>query len=405
MVGVIRVGLTLDPPFVTECALDFPQKCPNPGITVEILYAALFNVLHLNISWILVQNYSEIDKGLDIGVFDFMGNARYLRKDRLSKWHFTPIVFNYGFGFVVKHNVVQKEQQINVFDGFTKELWILLLSVTLSLKIVKRILARTCKMTIKQTRFIQGVWFLLLTLMMETYQNLITVNLLTSQLDYIFPFNDLADLGQKLISKQCRLVMMKSFYRTSDFREYFFESTRKLPWAKNYRDFFKINPPIFVDSHEDIAVFVKNSTCNVGFDFVSISGQSFYSSMCELTVKMFDSDVLKRADVFYHVLKNLEPELSTVLSSEPFARYYDFLVNKYLPAPMECNKNLAITKQLTMEHFIQSFLLVFSGIAIAGFCTIMQHCVYSITKQIRRKRKYTIFEPVVIYQKRSTLIN
>lgn len=386
--NIIRVGITPDPPYSMDCAWSYPEKCPNPGVDIEFIHTVLTGMLHLNVSWVPSENYSVLYEGMNGDVIDLIGLSAPLTSAYhayFSNWYYSPIVFRYDIGFIVKYTTVYIEDRVNIFERFKKELWTVLLLTTITILALK-LLTRKLKIYWPHFRLVYFIWFVILTLVIETYGNLITVSMVTSGAQIVHPFSNISDLGNKIAENKCRFALLNSYMDGPEFYQTFFEPNHNRSWAKIYKYAYEVNKPILTDNREDMVTFVKNSTCVVGLDLVGAEA-SFYNSICGISVKTFSSEILTFSHVFYHSLPHLVSNLDTVVSSDSIAHYGDSLLKQYFySSPMnDCKVDTMLNGILSFSQLFHNFLFLFLGCCTAGM-PIFMYCVVLSLKRIISKQ-------------------
>lgn len=359
----IRIGATEEQPYVFPCFVNYPKKCDKMGTDLEYIYNVLNGMLDLHIDFYNYSDLIDLRRALVTNEIDVIGNTLPLDRNNVMNetvLH-TPPSNTLSIGFFTKFQPVTAH--IDPFSTFDWDFWICISMFTILLVIIKKFFTKSTSV-----KLFFVLWSLVLTLITEMYGNLLTADLLTSK-DIRTSFEDLADLGQKLVRRECRLVV---YYKYVDIPEYqiIFNPHHEKVWAENFRLASRSNPPILISNKEDMYPLVRNSNCVVGLDFVGLD-LSMYESLSDIVVKLFPEDIPFLYYAYYHKLAQFSTVMDTIFASESFRALPDALRKRY-------HSNMNMTKLKSMDEIFlldvsklySCFMILIVGIVSSGAIAI-----------------------------------
>lgn len=382
----IRIGAIKAEPFVYSSFVEFKRECDDCGVELELAYSVLHNFLHLNVTGILFSNDSEMEAAIQRNEIDFTGNTK--RRDYSSvyrMWHSTPSTMYLGIGFFVKS---PKESKIvNPIFSFSWDLWLCIIFLTAFLHLGYQLISTRFRLTFLTSHFTYILWSIITTLLMEMYSNVITTDLIT-KIEGSPLFNDLMDLGRKLLSKECRLVINSQYIiYNSTIKKTVVNPQHNQSWAEMFRAAYTVNYPIVVENSTDLFHFVRNSSCVVGLDYVGYD-KTLYGSLCGIDVKMFPEEILYRPYVYYHNLDMLQTFINDIFISDAIRQLSNLLMHKYTQKYFEHHLNcLELLERseftFSLHRLYYCFSIFIIGILVSGLIVLMQQMKIYILRQTR----------------------
>lgn len=374
----IRVGATVSPPFVLECFRYRQEQCAQLGIDLEYLYNLLVHVLHANVSWVAYDSFDDLTVALNNNEIDIIGNTLVVPTVKTNftdsaLYHTPPSTF-LGVGFFVKEQP-RIDKAMNIFSAFSWDLWICLTFITLFYLSLKKVISnhQVFYKSRKGINFCYFFWFFVIALILELYDNLFAVELAVPTLRSDSVFKDLVDLGQKLVRKQCRIVVYDTYFYEEDFIHIFYP-THAGDWANYFKLAYDINPPMMVHDKASWIQYIRNSSCVVGLDFVSYDDTGILENICGVEVKTFPAQIPFQPFVYYHKLHHLVPLFDVIFASDSFLKLSEVLLRKYIYTfEFQC-KSFSSTNSyyLTVSHLYVAFVLWLGGLGLAGFMLLLQ---------------------------------
>lgn len=374
----IRIGAYLEEPYVFECFMSYPYKCQNLGTDLEYIYTIVVNIIGLNIEW--KQYYDSVDAfgGLKNNEIDIIGSTEPSGYTLISNetWFETSPVQYWTTGFFVKSTLVSKT--INPFICFSWDLWTCVITVSVLLYLMDRFMSLRLRFSARVSYLLHMFWFVILLFIMGFYGDILTDNLVTFDKEKAL-FSDLDVLGDKLIMKECRLVIFSQYENDTDMQSVINPQYlgHNPIWKNRFRLAYTVNPPIVVDTKETLFAFVENGTCNVGLDFVTYD-LSLYDTMCEIDVITFPDDIPYIPEVFYHRRGDLDSVLNSILSTSQYLNNY--LLKRYTkilikPMPTDCKVVLKTNDYiLSMHKLSYTFFFLIAGLLISAIITVYRNC-------------------------------
>lgn len=373
-ITTIRVGATLEEPFVASCFLQYPAQCKSYGTDLDFIHIVIVEILKLNVTWIPYDNFDLLYKALEENQIDMIGNTQQLSLTS-EKWFSTRAAYHLGVGFFIKSETTPKT--LNPLKSFTWDLWLSLILLTCLVYIQGQLLVRIKYLQPSNAFYV--LWFVILMIIMNLYANVLTGDLLTSTKKPVF--NNMDELGEKLVSKQCRFVIWHNYLESNEMDEMasIFLPKHNLSWAKNFKVAFETNPPIQVKNKNDIFVYVKNNSCVIGLDFVS--DKSLYDKLCGIEVKMMVDDIPAKQYGYFHNIKYLQSTFNEIFLTSPFTELPNVLFKQYFKRiSANCSGSSDRSHyKLTVAKLINCFIIVTVGIIVAGTLMIMQIYLPSCT--------------------------
>lgn len=373
----IRIGFTEEEPFAYSCLLDYPTRCENYGIDLEYIYNVIYGMFHLNVSWSFYKDFDDLSRALDDDEIDLIGNTRIigLTSGNNETWYQTFPVGNLIIGFLVKTVILPKT--LYPLNKFTWDLWLAIMALTSLLYFLKKSMENRLQLQLSfiASKFFYFFWFVILSVIMDFYGNMLTADLITTQ-KTVTSFTDLDDLGRKLVSNQCQFAIFEKYIQILVF-DYVFKPEHNLSWSSNFRNAFITNPPILVQSKKDLLTLVRNSKCVVGLDLVSLD-TSPYASLCDVDVKVFVDDIPVQRFVYYHKTEFLNSVINTVIATDSFRELPKVLLKRHLNVyTNDSVNNCQISKngiiEMTLSQLFYYFIILLVGIVIAGAILVFQN--------------------------------
>lgn len=361
---LIRIGATEEPPYVLPCFMEYPNRCIKVGSDLEFIYTVIHGMLHLEITWVGYPGFDELQVALVSNEIDLIGNALPLDWQIVSNasYRFFPPPYGLGIGFFAKSLPVVTT--LNPFSRFTWDLWACLISLTLCILLIKKALAKRSIVGRTSFKIFYLLWCFTLTLVGELYSNILTTDLITLN-RFQSTYHDLSDLGDKLISEECRVIVYDKYIDVPDLQIIFNSSTDTV-WAHKFKAAFPINPPITFHDKPDMYTFIRNSSCVVGVDFVSYDLSSF-DNLCNIDVKIYPDDIPFMPYVYYHTLDNhTSLAIDNIFSSDSFRSYPSHLAKSYNDVSPGVCEDLSDNKYLlTLSKIYMCFAIYAVGIILS----------------------------------------
>lgn len=369
----VRIGVAIDPPWNHECLVDYPTRCPNPGMDIEYLYSVLGEILHLNVTFSRHESYENVLNALNDSVIDMIGNAFaiYDRPD-IKNIHRTSIYMYEEIGFITKS--VNSAPTLNIFTAFTLDLWICLTVISHVMYGLKSFLDKPrLHLSRKLSQFIYGIWFLILLFIIELYGNLLVDNLITASNSSNNLFTDLNDLSKKLIHRQCRFVLFENY--TVMYKNVFAGQNKS--WTESFLLSLHSNSITVNSSKEVYNTVINNASCLVGLDFV-FHQTEFPIKVGGIAVQTFPSEIPIIPFVFYHTIQLLVVILDNIFATEPFSKFDDVLIKKYInDFQSECLKTSSMSSQISLSNMQMFFIVWISSM----FLIFLLHFLVSVLKK------------------------
>lgn len=385
----VRIGATVDPPYSQKCFYKFPKFCLSPGTDIEYIHMVLVNMLHLNVKLILYDSYAAVDNALDIGDIDINGLTYAYDPESIQRWHYTLPVFSYTIGLVVKTKITTNASStFSLLYIFDYQLWLLLIAtctIVILYKIILTFVFKECPTATKSANLIYVLWFAIFSIILNLFGNLIAVDLMIPTTVIVTPFETVSELGEKLLTKQCRFVLLSVNENASEFYDTLINPTHSKNWSKIYQTAFIINPPLFVDSRSDIYETVNDHECMVGVDYTQVSGNSFYANYCGIETMTFIDEFTYSSYAYYFNSSNLKLSMDTIITSEAFYAYSNEVRKKYFPQRTSNCKAPRVTGVLNLSKFTDSFIILFFGITLSALIVTLQNVItlYRFRKRLR----------------------
>lgn len=362
---LIKVGATVDPPYVEPCFAHYPRGCTQPGLDIQFIYAVLSTVMRLDVKLIEYDNYTDVETAFKNDEIDMIGLTYGFTLGRSKKSAYSFIFLDVTMGFIVKSVRKSNISNFELFSIFSWQLWLALILVTILFCSIERILKMFTppKFAIHRVaKFLLAFWMLTFGVIFECYGNFVTVNLVLP--DHVeTSFNNLTDLGNKLITSECQFAVLDRYKNWPDFNSMFFNPKHNRSWSKAFKTASFHNFPIYVqDRREMINIISNSSRCIVGLDYITDYQASFYSKICDLQVKVFPDEIEMKKVVYYHKFKDkrMVQGLNNVLASYPFMIYYQHLVKQIsINKPCSTINSEEITT-ISLLHLRELFLCFFA---------------------------------------------
>lgn len=398
-VDVVRIGATVEPPFVMNCFEEYPEHCSKPGTDLLYLHEIFVNVFHIKIQWISFENFEQLESALLNNSIDIIGNTVVeMESDRSSDievYQTAPTAY-LGPGFYVKTPPII-ENTVN-FSNFTTDLWFSIILTTTFLYLLRKFVKKLSKFS--TTRIVVDsvyfTWFITLSLLLEFYGNLFTVDLILAAQGKPL-FNNLLELSETLISKQCRLVLFERYLDEICFQPILNPNNATDYWADSFKMVFEVNPPLTIKDDEDLFTYVRNSsTCFIGLHFANAR-----LSSCEGDIELLTfPDIPFRPYVYFHNLQNWVRSLDAVFVTDPFMRLPNILLRDILyNSPSHCQTSpVAFAYELTLNKLSSAFFFWIGSLCVAIVISCIRSIFYSIHFPFRlgkcrikkRRNKYVL---------------
>lgn len=401
--NLIRIVAHLDSPLANECFDTYPNDvCLFPGYEIEYIYTVIHDMLRYTVEFIKVDNDIQIEAALDEHRADIMGLSSFVNTRYSLRFGFPPEAFMYdSLALLVRESYTNKSQVLSLLNSFTWDLWsfIMVTSVVcLGLRYVSKIFHRNTSTLIFIQNFILktikvilfkfranvmfSIWFILVSLLLNFYSNLIAVDLVAPDHVKTIPFKTLPELGKKLINQECKFVLLDSYYNLSEIRDLVINPVKSnRPWAPQFVEAYKTNPPwVAKDRNEMVAMILNSSLCLVGLDFATMD-LYYQTNFCNLRVLSYPDEIKMLAYTFYTTRAGLSEAVSKVISSESFQGYTSYLNDKYYRGtviPVDCNsdKNIEV-KPVNLKKIQDCFFLLAIGLVISFFIMLVRNGIYS----------------------------
>lgn len=399
-IETVRIGATVEEPFVYNCFIDYPARCPYFGTDLEFIYDILVNLFSLNVVWKEYEDFNELYEALDNNEIDLIGNTlgvdmHFYRNTSL--WLKTDTVMQLGLAFFVKSANVP--MTINPLKIIKWDLWMCIVAASGFVYLLDKLVPKfKHKFAFITSKFFHFLWFFILLLLMEFYGNIFTADLITTTKTPEL-FTTLNELGEKLVLKECNFVIFDKYVEYEEF-DIIFQPHLNFSWAANFRTAFKTNPPIQVKSKDDMLVFVRNNTCTIGIDIIG-PDTSLYSPLCDIDVKVFTEEIPFRPYVYYHTITSLEHFFNFIRKSTGFSEISNDLLKRYFKRQIKsfylgCNMaNSDSYYVLTLQKMSFCFSILIIGISISGFISFVQfirqtYMLNRFVPSMRRKQVYSL---------------
>lgn len=375
-VNTVRIGAYVQEPYVYPCFRQYPDShCSNVGTDLEYIYHIIFNVLHLQVEWKLYTNEKEAFTALDSDQIDLIGNTIVpgLKSNSNESSYETPPHLYWGPGFFVKSVSVAKP--LNPFIYLNWDTWFCIISTNILLFVFNKCVFKfRYRFAFVLSKIVTLLWCVVLLFVMEFYGNILTSDLIT--FDKLTPtFTDLNDLGNKLISNECHLVIFNQYMNDSDVLA-IYNPTQNKSWSEKFRTAFRVNHPIQVDTKTDMFAFVENSTCAVGLDYIN-PDINLYDFLCDISVKIFPDELAFHPFVFYHKLKELDQTMDSIFASDPLMELATFLVKRYSKLDLKQFSTSCLIRDesefdIPLRKLSYCFAILIVGLLLSGFFLIFQ---------------------------------
>lgn len=350
----IRIVGYVDEPLVNECFDQHPNKCNSPGFEAEYIYN-LLSFLLIPIEWIRVDSYETMLDFMDNRSADITACSMMVDESYGQKYGYALPYINDALALYVKETKTNCKETLLLLTQFSWDLWFALLFVTLSVVCIRYFSHQRYKNGTNYVRYnklktlfqifysmrscvLYYLWMLFLAVILNFYGNLIPVDLLTSSKTNTFPVNSMTDLGQKLISKECRLALYEAYLEDVEFHGAIINPNRhNKSWAPLFRQAYQINPPIYTKTREDLTKFIANSSCIIGLDWMSM--ESYYTCrQCNIKMLVFkDEPELLYDYTFYHTRDDIRDVVNTIMVSDSFRAFPETLAKKYYNNQLSTN--------------------------------------------------------------------
>lgn len=373
----VRIGFTEENPYAFSCIVFNASQCSNIGIDLEYIYNVITVMFQLKVSWSYYNDFNDLHRALDSDEIDLMGNTRSLglTVDKNESWYQTFPTQSLLFGFFVKSHIVP--ETLNPLSKMTWNLWLSILLITFMVSLLRTIAGKSLALSGLTLKFFYFFWFLILNIIMELYSNMLTNDLLIREKSPPL-FTDLNDLGQKLIDKECQLAIFEKYNHLEDF-DYILKPKHNLSWAANFRQIYTINPPILLQNQIDLLAAVRNGTCVIGIDYVSVD-LSPYHAFCDIEIKIFPDEIPTQQFGYYHRIEALQRQMDITIASDSLMELPMLLLKRYLNSfikdlYVDC-KNSITQFEITLQQIIYCFVLLIGGIGLSSVIWIFQNIKY-----------------------------
>lgn len=398
--NTIRVGATIDPPYAESCYYRYPNFCFNPGYNIEFIYIVLSNMIGLNVHWVNYANYSDLDIALDNDDVDINGLVYAYDQDSTTRWNYSMPVFSSTIGLVVKtHIAVKESMQLLLLSFFDLQLWLMIIATSIFVilwkKMVTAILTKSAP-SAKVANLLFVVWFIMFSIILNLFGNLIAVDLILPNAVTATPFQTVQELGGKLLNKECRFVMFKINENATEFYDVLFTPKHNKSWSENFRTAFEVNPPLFVNSKDELIKVVKDNDCMVGVDYAQLNGISYYDNYCGIKSLTFLDEFEFSYYAYFYRNPNLINLFDKVITTDSFYAFSQKVAQRYYPrATVNC-KTITNTGVLNLSKLFDCFAILLFGIALSSAAFILQNILslrkYFWTKTSKFYCKFKIYK-------------
>lgn len=379
----IRIGSVVDEPYVTDCFDRYPKNCQRPGIETEFLYTLINDMIGFNVVWFKLQN-DQVQEALDKKDIDILGFTTGLVTTFTAKWSYTKPINYDSPGFVIKKKYKSlNNKELYLLKMFTWDMWISLLFLTVvaySLKSIPTIVS-CCYFPPKTffgIRFFIVTWFFILGIIINLFGNLIAVNLAIPNITEDLPFSSISELGDLVLEEKCKLITLNQFRNNSMFWFYFFNPDHTNTWADKFRSAYKSNPPMFVETRDEMVTVISNSNpCIIGLDFASLN-HYYTNRYCRIKMIVLNYEFIPHMFVYYHQLDRFSPIFDSIINDATFLSYDDYLLKKYyFSIPMEtCNNQSKIeTESIPVAKIKDCFVILLVGFFVSLAIFLVHKCI------------------------------
>lgn len=393
----VRIVACFDDPLANDCFESFPWNCTFPGYEIEYIHTLINGMLKLPVQWIRVESYTDIEQAMDNGTADTIGVSLSVAAQYTRRWGFLPAYEYDGISLISKVSYADSSQPFLLMSSFTWDLWLSIGLITLSL-----IFIRWASSKIERYRTVNGrfdfspkgimfyitfafrtriwyaVWFVLLSVILNFYSNLIAVTIVAPSTVKKASFASLADLGQKLVSKKCRLILSDRYKDNAEIHDSLVNPLRDdKHWQALYRQAFVENPPIYAENRETMANMILNSSCLVGVDWMTLD--VFYSTnYCDMNIISYPDELPLFGYTFYNTRHDIQDAMATIITSNAFQTFNEYLTNKYFenkfpPLCLSKSKMTISDPTVPVSKVQDSFYMLGIGIALALVFVAMRY--------------------------------
>lgn len=382
----IKIVAYVDTPLVNECFDTHPNiSCVYPGYEIEYIYTVVNIMLGLPIKWIKVNSFAEVKSALDESKADIMGQSQFVSPKYIGRWYHPPSTTYDSLALLVRERYVIQTQVFILLRCFKWDLWSAIFIFSLLCLVVRRIsnsfgevasrLENFFINSVKKfchyfrTKIYFSLWFILVSILLSFYSNLIAVDLVAPERVKTVPFKSLPDLGQKLLTKECRFAILAKYLNCSEIYDILINPTEsEKSWAPAFVKAYVTNPPLVVKDRKEMLDYVLNGSCIVGLDFLSMD--AFYSrTYCDLRILSYSEELPLLSYTFYTTSKLLKTKMSSVVLSESIRAYRTYLNNKYYlkgGIPVDCRTSRTVTvKPINIKKMQDCFYVLAAGLVFA----------------------------------------
>lgn len=371
MTANIRVGGTVDEPYAYECFNKGFQWCRKPGIDIQYIYTVITEMLHLNISWVKYDSYPDMENALTTGEIDIIGITYEYDNSSIRQWRYTDTVSSYAIGLLVKTTLKSHDiSALLLWSKFTIYLWLSILLICVVVVILKQI---GTILKCYTTKTIHALWFFIVSILLNLYGNLIAVDLMLPDKVMTPCFDSIMELGEKILSKQCRLAMTEGTKDSTFFADELLQPKHNRIWAETFRTAYEKNPPLIVKDREELTEFVMNSDCLVGVDYFSLEGVNYYDYYCGIKFLYFSDDFASFAFGYYLRSERLTSIIDNVVTTDAFYGLSKSIKKTYFHKDKpQCERPKA-SGTLNIDKVLDGFSILLIGLLLSLFSWIVLH--------------------------------
>lgn len=391
----IRIVSHVDSPLVNDCFDVYPNDdCLFPGYEVEYIYTVIHGMLRYPIQWIKVKSFDEVQSALKNDKADIMGQSAFLDPTNIQKFGYPPPAYVYdSLSLLVKESYTSQSQVLVLLRSFTWDLWSYIMGASLVCLMIRHLskglyrkiinLRRNFVKTVEQifhvfrANVVFSVWFILVSLLLNFYSNLIAVDLVAPDRVKTVPFKTLNELGQKLLTKECQFVMLEKYVNFTEMQDFLINPMKsRRPWAPSFLEAFKTNPPSVAKDRDHMVEMISNGTCLVGVDWATM-GLYYHSRYCDLRILSYPEEIEMLGYTFFTTREDLKEAMSTVILSQPLQAYTVYLSDKYYSKgiPVDCTGDKVITiNPVNIIKMQDCFYILLTGLSIALLIMFYQRC-------------------------------
>uniref|UniRef100_A0A5S6R251 Solute-binding protein family 3/N-terminal domain-containing protein n=1 Tax=Trichuris muris TaxID=70415 RepID=A0A5S6R251_TRIMR len=330
-----------------DCFYEYPNGCldPGPGADAEYIYSIIRDVFQVPVEWVYANNYMEMRQILLNKSADLSGTSWTLEPEAIEGLWYTNVVIFDGIALLFRRDLKDMSSQFHATLLLPLGLWILAFLCFLAVYTTSHLsqymyryfsFFKSNSMTIGFVKLLREkmfytLCFLFLSIFFNLYSNILSVGLVKKHTKFVTNFKSLADLGQLLLEKKCKLVLLASnsqynvFYRSLIHPEV----QPLLPWTAIFRQAYTVNPPLIVETVDELGNLVEDTeNCYIGVDFAET--ESFYESrFCSIDVVPLGSVLQQERFVFLCNSPKLVEYLNVVILSSSFQQLAYVLIRKY----------------------------------------------------------------------------